>query len=284
MTNVYSNIYLRPKALPHTWCPGCGHGIIIHGLVAAIDKLGLDQDRVVIVGGIGCSGRTAFMLDFNTMHTTHGRAIAFATGIKLVRPELTVILTLGDGDALAIGGNHFLHAARRNIDLTAVIYNNSIYGMTGGQLAPTTPMGKRSVTAPHGGIEPSVDIVKLVIAAGATYVARTTTFDFQEVPRLIERAIAHRGFSVVDILTPCPTYYGRLNHPADPYQMIHEFKRMTVPVEEAESMTVEELGDRWVTGEFVCEDRPEYTELYRQMCRKMRPGEGKPSDDRSPRP
>jgi len=270
MTEDYSyRDYLRAQQFPHIWCPGCGNGTITKGLVQAIAELGLKKDEVVIVAGIGCASRTAFYLDFNTMHTTHGRAVAFATGIKLVKPELTVIVTMGDGDAVAIGGNHFIHAARRNIDLTAIIYNNGIYGMTGGQFGPTTPLKAKSTTTVYGNIERPIDIVKLAIASGATYVARTTTYDFQEIATFIKRAIEHQGFSVVEIISQCPTYYGRLNWLGDPYEMLQHIKESTVPQEQAHQ---KELADKIITGEFVHEERPEYVQAYQEMCRKAREG------------
>jgi len=264
--------YLRKQRLPSLWCPGCGNGTVTQGLLKAIDELGLEKDRVVVIGGIGCSSRAVFYLDFNTMHTTHGRAIAFATGVKLFRPELTVILTLGDGDAVAIGGNHFIHAARRNIDLTVIVYNNGNYGMTGGQVGPTTDFGARTATSLYGNIERPLDIVELALGAGATYVARTTTYDFQEIPKLIKRAIAHRGFSVVDVLAQCPTFYGRLNRLGGPYEMVRRFKEITVPIAEARGMSPEELAGRVITGEFRREERPEFVESYLWLVRRAREG------------
>ncbi|MFQ6117558.1 MAG: 2-oxoacid:ferredoxin oxidoreductase subunit beta [Candidatus Bipolaricaulia bacterium] len=266
--------YLRKGQFPFLWCPGCGNGTVTMGLLQAIDELGLEKDRVAVISGIGCSSRVVFYLDFNTMHTTHGRAIAFATGVKLVKPELTVILAMGDGDAVAIGGNHFIHAARRNIDLTVIVYNNDNYGMTGGQVGPTTEEGARTTTTLYGNIERPLDVVKLALAAGATYVARTTTYDFEELPRFIKRAIAHKGFSVVDVLTQCPTFYGRLNRLGDSYAMAHRFKRITVPIEEAEGMSPEDLEGKMITGEFRCEERPEFVESYLELVRRAREGEG----------
>ena len=174
------NKYFRPGRLPHIWCPGCGNGIILGSIAKAIDKLGLDQDTTSIVSGIGCSSRSSGYLDFNTVHTAHGRALTFATGIKLAKPDLNVIVCTGDGDATAIGGNHFIHAARRNIDLTVILFNNNIYGMTGGQYSPMTPPNSKATTAPYGTIEPAFDIVGLAKGAGATFVARTTTYHVQQ--------------------------------------------------------------------------------------------------------
>jgi len=225
----------------------------------------LDLDRVVLVGGIGCATRTTFYLRTNAMHTTHGRALAFATGVKMARPELTVISVMGDGDALAIGGNHLIHACRRNIDIAAILFNNAIYGMTGGQLAPTAPSGSRSTTSTLGSIEQPFDAVELALAAGATYVARTTTFDFDEMPRLIEAAVRHPGFALVEVLTQCPTYYGRLNHLADPRTMLDHERDMTSPVEE---ITRGDLVGRVATGVFRDEIRPEYSRRYAELVER----------------
>jgi 2-oxoglutarate/2-oxoacid ferredoxin oxidoreductase subunit beta len=261
--------YLRVESMPHVWCPGCGHGQVAHGLAAALDRLAVPLDRLVLVGGIGCSGRTPFYFNANAMHTTHGRALAFATGIKLTRPELTVITTMGDGDTAAIGGNHFIHACRRNIDLTAIVYNNGIYGMTGGQQAPTTPLGARSATTPLGSLEPAFDIVQLALAAGASFVARTTTFDFEEMPTLIVDAVRHPGFAVVEVLTQCPTYFGRLNQLGDAVAMLDYERDMTLPQEE---ITKEKLAGRMPLGVFRREVRPEYTVQYAALCARQKAG------------
>ena len=201
------------------------------------------------------------------MHTTHGRALAFATGLKTARPDLTVLVTMGDGDAAAIGGNHFIHACRRNLDLTAIIYNNGIYGMTGGQQAPTTPAGMRSTTTPLGSIEPPFDLSELARAAGASYVARTTTFDFEELPQYIAEAIAHPGFAVVEVLSQCPTYFGRLNHLGDPATMLDYERDLTFPME---PMTREQVAGKLAVGRFRQEIRPEYTRRYAELCDRAR--------------
>ncbi len=266
----YYREYLRAEELPSVWCPGCGNGVIVKALVDAVAALGWEKDEVVVVGGIGCSGRTPFLLDYNTLHATHGRALAFATGIKLTRPDLRVIVAMGDGDAAAIGGNHFIHACRRNIDLTAIVFNNAIYGQTGGQLAPTTPQGKRSTTSLLGSIEPAFDLCQLALGAGAGFVARTTVFDFQELRALLKRALAHKGFSVVEVLTSCPTYFGRLNDLREPYEMLHYLKETTIPLEEAAVLDEAKSMGRLPTGVFKDEQRIEYTELYRQLCQMAR--------------
>jgi 2-oxoglutarate ferredoxin oxidoreductase subunit beta len=246
--------------------------MITHALACAMAELGLDPKKTVVIGGIGCSGRTAFLFNTDAMHTTHGRAVVFATGLKLVRPELTVVLALGDGDAMGIGGNHFIHACRRNIDLTAIVYNNSIYGQTGGQVAPTTPLQKKSTTSPYGNLEPPFDIARVAIAAGATYVARTTSFDFPDMVKFIKRGITHKGFSVIEVLTHCPTYYGRLNDLRDPYEMLHNLKEQTVPIEEWDSLSAEERAGKIVIGELHREERAEFVESYYRLIAQMRDG------------
>ena len=267
--------YLRLEMMPTVWCPGCGHGNIARGIATALDELALDLDRVVLVGGIGCSGRTPFYINTNAMHTTHGRALAFGTGIKMANPALTVITTMGDGDTLAIGGNHFIHACRRNIDLTAVIFINSIYGMTGGQQAPTTPEAARSTTSPLGAIDPPFDVVKVALAAGATYVARTTTFDFQDVPRYIAEAIRHPGFAVVEILTQCPTYYGRLNQLGGAVELLDYERDLTLPYE---PLSRDDLLGKMPVGVFRREVRPDYGRAYEEMAARAARGNGKRPD------
>jgi 2-oxoglutarate/2-oxoacid ferredoxin oxidoreductase subunit beta len=259
--------YLRTELMPGVWCPGCGHGNVLRGIATALDRLHRNLDGVVCVGGIGCAGRSPFYLNTSAMHTTHGRALAFATGLKTARPDLTVLVTMGDGDAAAIGGNHFIHACRRNLDLTAIIYNNGTYGMTGGQQAPTTPAGMRSTTTPLGSIEPPFDISELARAAGASYVARTTTFDFEELPVYIAEAIAHPGFAVVEVLTQCPTYFGRLNHLGDPATMLDYERDLTFPVE---PMTREQVAGQLAVGRFRQEIQPEYTSRYAALCDRAR--------------
>ena len=187
MTSVKS--YIRERFFPHLWCPGCGHGIVLNCLLRSVYQAGLDQNEIVIVSGIGCSARISGYVDFHSLHTLHGRALAFATGIKLAKPVLKVIVPLGDGDGLAIGGNHFIHAARRNIDMTAIVMNNRIYGMTGGQCSPLTGYGKTATTAPYGSIDQDFDVVKLAIAAGASFVARTTTYHVYEMIDVPEAGI-----------------------------------------------------------------------------------------------
>lgn len=254
--------YMREARLPHIWCAGCGNGIILRDVVQAIDNLGLKKRDTIIVSGIGCSSRAVGYLDFDTMHTTHGRAIAFATGIKMARPELKVIVLTGDGDCAAIGGNHLIHAARRNIDITVVVFNNNIYGMTGGQFSPTTPVGELASTAPYGSIEPVFDIPALAKAAGATYTARGTAYHVTQTISLMEAAILHEGFSVVECVTTCPTYYGRRNKKGSAVKMLAWQRDNAVPVTKAQKAAPSELEGKIIYGELWRCERPEYTRQY----------------------
>lgn len=255
--------YLRhDKKFPTVWCPGCGNGIILGSMIRAIDKLGWDKNNVVLVAGIGCAGRLPVYCDFNTLHTTHGRALTFATGIKLARPELNVIVVMGDGDSTAIGGNHFIHAARRNIDLTAIIFNNSVYGMTGGQYSPTSPYGTKATTAPYGNVEQSFNISGLAEAAGASYVARGTVYHARMLDGLIEKALLKKGFSVVEVIVHCHTYYGRHNKFASPVEMMMWQKDKAVRVERAREMSPDELADKFPIGVLVDRNIPTYEEAY----------------------
>ena len=193
------------------WCPGCGDHAILNSIQRAMAELNLVPEETVMVSGIGCSSRASGYLDFNTIHTTHGRALAFATGIKMAKPELTVIVITGDGDSAAIGGNHLIHACRRNIDITTVVFNNNIYGMTGGQYSPTTPTGDKGTTAPYGNIDNNFDLCNLAIAAGATFAGRATVYNPNMITKLVEKGIQNKGFSFIESVTLCPTYYGRKN-------------------------------------------------------------------------
>jgi 2-oxoglutarate ferredoxin oxidoreductase subunit beta len=258
--------YLRHhKKFPHLWCAGCGIGIVMGSILRSVQKLELEQDDVAVISGIGCTGRMPVYMDFNTMHTTHGRALAFATGLKLARPEMEIIVVMGDGDALAIGGNHFIHAARRNIDLTAIVVNNNIYGMTGGQSSPTTPLDALSATAPYGHIEQPFPICELAMAAGASFVARSTVYHVTELDRLIERAMRKQGFSAVEVVSYCHTTYGRVNQMKSPIQMMHRLKDSSITVQAAKKLGDEVPDDRIVRGVFRDEEKPEYTELYDQV-------------------
>lgn len=261
--------YFRTDNLPHIWCPGCSHGIVTRALVKAVDDLGLDKDNTVIVSGIGCSSRAPGYLDFNTVHTTHGRALAFATGIKLAYPKLKVIVITGDGDASAIGGNHLIHACRRNIDLTVIVYNNNIYGMTGGQYSPTTPEHKFGTTAPYGNIDTPFDICELAIGAGATYVARATAFHTHNLIKYIKKAIEHHGLSIIDAITACPTYYGRKNKEGSAPQMMRWMQDSFVDQKAFERLPEDKREGKRIMGEFCERERPEYTDLYEALIERV---------------
>lgn len=260
--------FLRTKKLPHIWCPGCGNGIVTAALVRAIERADFDQSDVVIVSGIGCSSRAAGYLNFNTLHTTHGRALAFATGLKMSRPELKLFVIMGDGDCSAIGGNHFIHAARRNIDLNAVVINNHIYGMTGGQHSPLTPVGKKATTAPRGTLEREFNLLDLAKAAGATFGARCTAAQPRQLEQLIARGANHRGFSVVEALSPCPIAYGRRNKLGGAVDMLRDLKEKSVSVEKASGLAEGEISGKNVTGVIYNYSAPEYAEEYHRSIGK----------------
>jgi 2-oxoglutarate ferredoxin oxidoreductase subunit beta len=224
---------------------------------------------MVMVSGIGCSSRISGYLDFHTLHTLHGRALAFATGVKLSKPELNVIVPMGDGDALSIGGNHFIHAARRNIGMTALVMNNRIYGMTGGQYSPLTGPGMLATTAPYTNIDQGFDVVEMAKAAGATFVARTTTYHVQQMAEIIRNAILHDGFSVVEVMSQCPTYFGRKNKQGSAVDMMNRMKEMTVPIGSKKKIEHPELIER---GIFVQEEKPEYCSQYGKIIERAMGG------------
>ena len=260
---------MRVNRLPHIWCPGCGHGILMRDVAQAIYNLGLDPDKVVIVSGIGCSSRAAGYMNYNTLHTTHGRALAFATGVKLANPELTVICITGDGDCTAIGGNHLIHACRRNIDITSIVFNNNIYGMTGGQYSPTTPHGEKGTTAPYGNIDYNFDIPKLAEAAGATFTGRCTAYNVQGAVKLIEDAIKHHGFSLIEGMSVCPTYYGRKNKKGDSIAMLNWQKDTCIDAKVAAKLPPEKLEGKILSGELSRdESKEEYTDMYMKIIER----------------
>lgn len=257
--------FMRIKRLPHIWCPGCGHGILMRSLALALDQLDLDRDKVCIVSGIGCSSRAAGYIDCNTLHTTHGRALAFATGVKFANPDLHVIVISGDGDASAIGGNHLIHACRRNIDITTIVFNNNIYGMTGGQFSPTTPKGDKGTTAPYGNVDKAFDICKLAEGAGATYVARATAYHANKMTEYIRKGIAHKGFSLIEGVSGCPTYYGRKNKKGGAVDLLNMMKETFIDIKVKDRLSPEQLRGKLFMGEFTEQFEPEYTEEYQKI-------------------
>ncbi len=268
--------YLRHnKKFPHVLCAGCGHGIVLGTLIRSIHSLAIPKDDVVIVAGIGCSGRLAVYVDFNTVHTTHGRALSFATGIKMANPKLNVICIMGDGDALSIGGNHLIHAARRNIGVTALILNNNIYGMTGGQSSPATPEGSTTMTNPYGQLDSSFDTVELARGAGANYVARGTVFHVKKLEKIMTEAISRPGFSLVEAITPCHTQYGRKNKYKTPVDMYKWMKKAAVPIERYNELTEAQREDRLPIGVFVERDRAGFEERYYELKASFRKQDAK---------
>ncbi|MFP3898441.1 MAG: 2-oxoacid:ferredoxin oxidoreductase subunit beta [Dehalococcoidia bacterium] len=259
--------YLRAdKKLPTIWCPGCGIGIFMQSLVRAIDRIGYSKDEVVMVSGIGCASRVPIYLDFNTLHTTHGRALTFATGIKLSKPRLKVITIMGDGDAVAIGGNHIIHAAKRNVDITAFVINNQVYGMTGGQCSPTSPYGMRTVTSPYGNLEGSFDLSRLVETAGAVFAARATVYHTPLMDQLIERALRKKGFSIVEVIAQCVTYSGRWLGLTSAAEMMQWQRDNSVRAEKAEQMSEQELAGKLLIGVLSDRERPTYDDEYWRLC------------------
>ncbi len=249
--------YLRTERLPHIWCPGCGLGVIVNCFLRGLLKSGLDLDKVAIVSGIGCTGRAAGYIKLDSFHTTHGRAIPFATGLKLANPELKVVVFSGDGDLVTIGGNHLIHAARRNIDITVLCANNFIYGMTGGQLGSTTPLTARTTTSPYGNIEEPFNIPYLAAASGAVYVARWTTAQVSRLEKAITEALLKRGLSLVEVISPCPTYYGRMNKQTTGLEQMKYFRRNSVikPGINPKHVGIEFNG-QIIVGKFVDIERP----------------------------
>ncbi|WP_456472328.1 2-oxoacid:ferredoxin oxidoreductase subunit beta [Methanocaldococcus sp.] len=259
--------YLRKDRLPHMFCTGCGIGICINCFCKALDDLNLDLDKTVLVSGIGCSSRVPGYFYLDSLHTTHGRALAFATGIKVANPDLNVIVFTGDGDLAAIGGNHFIHACRRNIDLTVICINNNIYGMTGGQFSPTTPKGFRATTAPYGNVENNFDLCKLAEAAGASYVARWTTAHPFQLVRSIKKGIKKKGLAFIEVVSQCYTYFGRLNKFKSNVDLLNWIKNNSIPINKAKNM--ENLEGKIIVGEFLDIEKPEYTEeVYKLIERE----------------
>ncbi|MEM3702801.1 MAG: 2-oxoacid:ferredoxin oxidoreductase subunit beta [Candidatus Bathyarchaeia archaeon] len=253
--------YLRAAMMPHIWCAGCGNGIILNSFVHALDELQIDLTKLVVVSGIGCIGRIAGYTYADSFHTTHGRPIAFATGVKLANPELEVVVISGDGDLFAIGGNHFIHAARRNIDIKVICANNFNYGMTGGQVGPTTPLEALTTTTPYGNIEHPFNLVHLAAAAGATYVARWTTLHVRMLTTSIKKLLRRKGFSFIEVVSPCPEIFGRHNKMRTGLEMMEWFKKASVIANFSDPAKAEITLERIVIGEFVDVEKPTYEKL-----------------------
>ncbi len=257
--------YFKSDALPLMWCAGCGNGIILRAITESLSDLQIPPHQVVVSTGIGCWGKADDYMKTHAFHGSHGRALAFGTGIKLGNPDLYVIALMGDGDALAIGGNHFIHAARRNIDITAIISNNFNYGMTGGQYSPTTPLSSNTTTSPAGVAEPGFDVCALSEICGANYVARTTAYHVTQMKRFITAALQKQGFSMVEVINTCPTHFGRRNIPGDTVSMMNYLKDITVSKTGYEKLNDADKEKYLATGELVNRERPDYLSVYSEM-------------------
>ena len=261
---------IRRHVTAATTCPGCGNGIVAQAILGAIHELGLDMDDFVFVSGIGCSAwipSPLFAAD--TLHTTHGRPIAFATGVKLCLPEQNVLVASGDGDLTAIGGNHLIHACRRNIDLTVVLVNNGIYGMTGGQTAPTTPRGVTTITHPHGNLEHIFDICTMSAAAGASYVARWTTWHPRQLRRSIKKGIQKKGFAMIEAVSQCPVQFGKVTKIGGAVDILKHFKENSVRMEKSEDVEPDTLENRIVVGEFADVEKAELSEESARLSSRL---------------
>ena len=261
--------YLREEMMPHIWCPGCGNGIVLNCFTHALDELKTDLDKLVIVSGIGCIGRTAGYINTDSFHTTHGRALAFATGVKLANPDLEIVVISGDGDLFAIGGNHFIHAARRNIGIKVLCVNNLNYGMTGGQSGPTTPIDSITPTSPYGNIENPFNLVHLGAASGATYVARWTTLHVRRLTLSLKKVLQKKGFSFIEVLSPCPEIYGRHNKMRSGLEMMSWFKKASVIENFSDPSKAEITADRIVVGEFVDTEKLSYEKMLHEKISKI---------------
>jgi len=261
--------YLREEMMPHIWCPGCGNGIVLNCFTHALDEMKTDLDKLVIVSGIGCIGRTAGYINTDSFHTTHGRALAFATGVKLANPDLEIVVISGDGDLFAIGGNHFIHAARRNIGIKVLCVNNLNYGMTGGQSGPTTPIDSVTPTSPYGNIENPFNLVHLGAASGATYVARWTTLHVRRLTLSLKKMLQKKGFSFIEVLSPCPEIYGRHNKMRSGLEMMSWFKKASVVENFSDPSKAEITAERIVVGEFVDTEKLSYEKMLHEKISKI---------------
>ena len=257
--------YLKTEKFPLFWCPGCGNGVVLGAIARAFAELDLTRENTVVVTGIGCWGKADDYVTTNSFHGTHGRALAFGTGIKLANPQLDVVVLMGDGDGVTIGGNHFIHAARRNVDVTAIVVNNLNYGMTGGQYSATTPETRITSTSRLGHIEQGFDICKLAEAAGAPFVARATPFNPVQMKNLIRDGMRKKGFSMVEVIAPCPTHYGKDNGFKSAPEMLRWFDERSIGVEKARQMAPDELADKIVVGKMVDRESEDYGTKYRRI-------------------
>jgi 2-oxoglutarate ferredoxin oxidoreductase subunit beta len=257
--------YLREDRLPHIFCPGCGNGMVMNAFFKALEGTEIDFDNIAMVSGIGCSSRIPGYVKCDSLHTTHGRALPFATGLKVGNPDLDVIVFTGDGDGASIGGNHLIHAARRNINMTVICVNNNIYGMTGGQISPTSPKGSFGTTAPYGSRDTPFNLSELVSAAGASFVARWTSTSPLQLVNSIKKGLNTNGFAFIEVVTQCPTYYGRKNKMKTATAMFEYLKENSINKRKADKMDPEELKDKIIVGEFVNKTEPEFTDNVQEL-------------------
>jgi len=261
--------FLRMERMPHIWCQGCGIGTAMNAFCHAVEKSGIDPDKIVVVSGIGCTGRVAGYLRFDSFHTTHGRAVPFATGLKLANPELVVVVFSGDGDIFAIGGNHFIHAARRNVDINVFCVNNLIYGMTGGQVSPTTPLMARSSTTPHGNFEPPFNLPFLAVSSGAVYVSRWTALHARRMEESMRESLLKEGFCFIEVLAPCPTLYMRYNRLGTALDALRMLARDVVVIDGADPHEADIIeGKPIICGKFIEREKPTYTQLVEEYVRR----------------
>lgn len=266
----FLDFFRMDERFPHILCPGCGIGTAMSTMVRSFEELGISQDELCIVSGIGCSSRVPGYMDCDTFHTLHGRAIPAATGVKLARPEMNVVVVGGDGDMMAIGGNHFIHAARRNVDITVFVINNFTYAMTGGQYSPTTPTYDKAATAPYGNVERSFDICFMARASGAVFVARSTTFHVGHMKQMMKLALGRKGFTLVEIMSQCPTLYGRWQGIGDAVKMLEWIRDRSVDVAKVQNPW--NNPDKFVIG--VLHDQQDvlpYSWLYQDVRERAKP-------------
>ncbi len=261
--------YTRRGMIPHIWCGGCGNGIILSEFLRALSELNYDLNKIVVISGIGCIGRISGYVNTDAFHTTHGRALAVAVGVKAARPDLKVVVISGDGDLFAIGGNHFIHAARRNIDITVICSNNFNYAMTGGQLGPTTLLNTQTTTTPYGNIEHPFNLVHLAAGSGAVYVARWTAIHVVRLRESMKKALLKKGFTFIEVISPCPELYGRRNRWETPLDAMSWLKDKSVVQHHSDPSKAEVSPSKIVVGEFVDTEKPEFTDLLRKQVQAI---------------
>jgi 2-oxoglutarate ferredoxin oxidoreductase subunit beta len=274
MSVIKYDDYLLKEKLPLFWCGGCGNGNVLGSILRAFAKLQFERRNTVVVTGIGCWGKADDYINTNTFHGTHGRALAFATGIKLANPELKVLALMGDGDGATIGGNHLIHAARRNVDITAIVVNNFNYGMTGGQYSGTTPENAFTSTSRYGHIEEGFDLCKLVEAAGAPFVARSTVYNIIQLDKLVEEALNKKGFSFLEVIAPCPTHFGRLNRMKTAPLTLMWIKENSITQKQAGKLSDQDKQGKFITGKFADIDKEDYSTKYERLQKLVQKSEG----------